>query len=97
VFYIVNLYILCIHDFSHILLSCDTLMHIRNVCSVSTSHCTVNEVTESRVKDLVLIAKYVLRPRSLMLILYGHLGRFHPFLQATKALRESTGIALLCF
>jgi hypothetical protein len=24
-------------------------------------------------------------------------GRFHPFLQATKALRESRGIALLCF
>jgi hypothetical protein len=24
-------------------------------------------------------------------------GRFHPFLQAKKALRESRGIALLCF
>jgi hypothetical protein len=25
------------------------------------------------------------------------LSRFHPFLQATKALRETRGIALLCF
>jgi hypothetical protein len=25
------------------------------------------------------------------------LGNFHPFLQATKALRESRGIALICF
>ena len=26
-----------------------------------------------------------------------HVGRFHPFLQATKALREGRSIAVLCF
>jgi hypothetical protein len=28
---------------------------------------------------------------------WANVGRFHTFLQATKTLRERTGIALLCF